>query len=135
MHRLLVALAAGFTGFIGWVIYIANTGQDSVVMDWARDLPYGDKLGHLVLFGLLALALNVAFRLRTVALGRVRAYLGTALVSAFVVVEELSQLFIATRTFDLVDLLADTVGIALATLLSHALRSTMNAGDADAEAV
>jgi VanZ family protein len=41
-------------------------------------------------------------------------YAGAIFVAVFVIIAELSQLFIASRTFDLADLAADFVGIILA---------------------
>lgn len=52
-------------------------------------------------------------------------YYGVALVFAFVLIEELSQLFIPSRTFDLVDMTANIVGIGVAALLCYWLHKFM----------
>ena len=47
-QRILLLIAIGFFGFIGWVIYLANTGQKSVFFELVAAIPYGDKLGIFV---------------------------------------------------------------------------------------
>lgn len=117
-QRFLVLLAIGFFGFIGWVIYLANTGQKSVFFDLVAAIPYGDKLGHFFLFGLLTLFINLAFKFKASVIGGVKIYWAALIVFTFVLLEEFSQYFIATRSFDLVDLLADLSGIVFFCIVS-----------------
>jgi len=112
LQRILVLIAIGFFAFIGWVIYLANTGQKSVA------IPYGDKLGHFCLFGLLTLFINLAFKFKTLNLAGRPIYLAVLIVSTFVILEELSQFFIESRTLDFVDLIADFTGIAIFSAIS-----------------
>lgn len=126
MYKLAGALALAFFGFILWVIYMANTGVNSVFFEFIAEIPYGDKLGHFCLFGFLTLGANVGLKFKCLkfkflVLGQTNIYLGTSLVLVFVLLEELSQGFIASRTFDLKDLIADGVGISLFTLVSYGL--------------
>ena len=111
MHKLISILSVAFLGFIAWIIYLANTAQNSVFFEFVASIPYGDKLGHFCLFGLLSLGANFAFKLKSVTLVSVEIYLGSALVFLFVLIEELSQYFIPNRTMDVTDLLADIFGI------------------------
>lgn len=104
-------LALGFTGFILWIIYLANTGEQSIFFDFVRALPFGDKLGHFGLFGMLTLLMNFACKLKTIKIASVSVYLGAILVFSFAILEELSQFFVDSRTLDITDILADTVGI------------------------
>ncbi|MEM9133036.1 MAG: VanZ family protein [Actinomycetota bacterium] len=117
------AVAVAFTIFIGSVIWAANTGFRHPGGTLVRALPYGDKFGHVILFGLLALLLNLATGCRSVRLWPTsgRLLLGSLGVLAFAAVEELSQGFVATRSLDLTDFLADLVGIALATIAAPPL--------------
>ncbi|MGB1251029.1 MAG: VanZ family protein [Candidatus Promineifilaceae bacterium] len=110
-------IAGGFVIFILYVIYLANSGADHVFFQFVRWVPYGDKIGHLGLIGTLALLVNLAVGDRVVQgwrFGRNPLLLGTLVVSILVVLEELSQLFLVNRTFDLIDLTFDFIGIALA---------------------
>jgi len=107
-----------FVLFILWVIYMANTDQPMFFFTLLKDVPFGDKMGHFLLFGLLTLGANLSTGNRRVNWGKFRLPLGTALVLAFVIVEELSQHFIPSRTLDVVDGLANLLGIGAFTLLS-----------------
>jgi VanZ family protein len=122
MNKLIPFLSISFFGFILWVIYLANTGQHSVFFELVASIPYGDKLGHFCLFGILTLAANFTFKLKSFQLLSVEVYLGSILVFFFVVLEESSQFFIATRTIDALDLSADFIGIVLFNLVTKYLR-------------
>ena len=111
-------LFVAFAIFIALVIRAANSGQGDRYWSFLDAVPYGDKLGHVVLMGILCLLLNLALRCRTVRIRTVPILLGTLFVSAFVIIEEFSQLFIRHRSFDLGDLLADAIGITLASGLA-----------------
>jgi VanZ family protein len=111
IKRLIPLCAVVFFCFIIWVIYLANTGQNSVFFQLVASIPYGDKLGHFCLFGLLTLATNFAFKLKSFNMSSMQIFSGTILVFIFVVIEEFSQYFIPSRTFDLIDLSADFIGI------------------------
>jgi VanZ family protein len=115
-------LSVSFFGFILWIIYLANTGQSSVFFELVSRIPYGDKLGHFCLFGLLTLAANFTLKLRTFKILSIKLYLGSLLVLAFVVLEESSQFFIATRTVDIFDLSADFIGIVFFNVVTRWLQ-------------
>lgn len=108
------------------MIYLADTGQHGLFIGLVRSMPYGDKLGHLVLFGLLALLANVGTRFRITKIFGVRLFTGTLFVSLFMVVEELSQCCFPTRTLDAMDLFADFVGVLSFAALSLYLRASMD---------
>jgi VanZ family protein len=121
MYKLTVSITLCFSAFIIWAIYQANTGSSNPVFELVGSLPYGDKIGHLSLFGMLTLMFNLTSRCRTFSLGRINLYYGTAIVSIFVLLEELSQGLIPTRTLDIMDLAADSIGITLFSLLSYVI--------------
>lgn len=99
-----------FAAFIGFVIWVANTGQGRRYWNFLNHIPYGDKLGHVLLMGTLCLLLNLALGCRRLD----RLLLGSVIVAVFVLCEEISQIFIQSRTFDLMDLMADAIGILIA---------------------
>ena len=82
-------------------------------MDIGHAVPAGDKIGHFSLFGILALLLNITLRFRQINISTRRFHLGSIIVFAFAVIEEYSQLAFSTRTFDLVDMLFDLLGIGI----------------------
>ncbi|MBY6016502.1 VanZ family protein [Halomonas denitrificans] len=110
-------VALTFLGFLLWVIALANRGEVAQWFGIVRALPYGDKWGHLGLYGLLTLLLNWALGWRALSVG-VWAQWGTILVALFAVAEELTQAWNPNRTLDIWDLAADAVGLVLATGLS-----------------
>ena len=73
-----------------------------------------DKVGHFILVGILAWLFNSAFRLGQLNLGGLRIFIGTIVVVTVVTLEEVAQLWIYTRRFELIDLLAGYLGIATA---------------------
>ncbi|WP_462157806.1 VanZ family protein [Pseudoalteromonas sp. GB56] len=115
----LVAIAAvSFFGFLLWIIYLANTSQSSVFFDLVKVLPYGDKIGHFVLFGTLTVLASIALKAKYLLIAKkIKLYWGALAVFAFALGEEISQAFVATRTFDLIDLSADILGICVASWL------------------
>ncbi len=77
------------------------------------DFPYGDKVGHFILFGLLSLLINLSvFEARPNA-DKKRLAVIVGLILAFLIgLEELSQIWFPTRSFDLLDLAASYLGVA-----------------------
>jgi VanZ family protein len=121
IHRVTLLASAGFLAFILWLIYMADTGTgaSNILFKMSDRLAYGDKIGHLLLFGPLTLGVNASLKFKKIQLGgRGNIYLGTLLVACFVLTEELSQYFLPTRTVEALDLLADSVGITFFTWLS-----------------
>ena len=121
MFRLILFLSIALFCFILWIIYLANTGESSVFFDLVKALPYGDKMGHLLIFGFLTLGANLSFKFQQLSVGIISVYWGTFLVIVFSLIEELSQHFIPTRTLDTLDILADVVGISVFTAISALL--------------
>ncbi len=72
-------------------------------------IPYGDKLGHATLYGVMAMLLNYGLSYRKIK----GLQLGAVLVLTFAILEEFSQIYIPSRTFDLYDILADIVGVLI----------------------
>ena len=114
--RIIRSVTALYALFLVAIVYTANAGIEHPGSVFVRNLPWGDKMGHIVLFGALTFVVNLALRCRTIRLGRFAVPIGTLLVSAVVVIEELSQGFLSNRTPDVADLAADAIGIVLATL-------------------
>ena len=102
-----------FAVFLFLLIWLADSGRARWLFDLVRLVPGGDKTGHFVLFGWLSFLLNVVLRASTVRFGRLTLLKGSVTVGAFAIVEEVSQLFFAARTFDLLDLTAGLLGIWL----------------------
>jgi VanZ family protein len=104
-------IAALFTVFILLIIILADRGQLGPI-SYLYDFPYGDKVGHFVLFGLLDFFITLTC-LRALPLQRPKLVaLSIGLILALLIgAEEYSQKFFEKRTFDLVDLTASYIGL------------------------
>ena len=58
---LLRVLAGGFILFMVMIVIIANRGEGDRWWSFIHAIPYGDKLGHVVLMGTLGLLCNLVF--------------------------------------------------------------------------
>ena len=117
------ATALGFSLALLWIIYLADTGQQSILFDLAKSIQYGDKIGHVAIFGLFTTIVNFALKFQSTHSGRARMYRGTLFIAIFALLEEMSQYFMSTRSFDILDLSADATGIIVSTLICRCAES------------
>ena len=103
--------AVVFGGVCGFVVVQADRGMLPAWLQGYRSIPFGDKLGHFVLVGLLAFLINLALEARSIRIGGRVILSGSFYVSIGVLLEEFSQLAVPTRSFSLSDLVADFLGI------------------------
>lgn len=111
-------IASLYIIILSTIIFIADHKTYHHLFDVIRPIPFGDKIGHFVLIGMLAFVVNALFSCKTIRLYRLQVSLGSLIVTLFVTLEEFSQLFIKYRTFELGDLIADYLGIFLFTYLA-----------------
>lgn len=95
------------------IVFLADKRATQYLFKPLRNLPYGDKIGHFLLMGFFSFLLNLALSAKTVNLWKFNYLLGSLIVLTVVTIEEVSQIFIRGRTFDLGDLAADFFGIFL----------------------
>jgi hypothetical protein len=93
----IVSLDAGWRGPLGAII---------------NAVPGKDKAVHFLVFGGLVVPASLALGLRTIQIGSLRIFFGTMLMLVISTTEEFSQLCFDSRTFDLLDLTANYLGIA-----------------------
>lgn len=122
MQKLITIATTLFAIFIVWVLYMANTGQNTIFFDLVKAIPYGDKIGHALLFGILTLGINLTTQCKEVKVFKFRIFFGSLCVFIFTVFEELSQTFFSNRTLDITDFLSNIVGIIIFTFISWRLR-------------
>ena len=116
-----VAIAIGQAVLVGTIVVLADSDRLAPLLTAVRAVPLGDKLGHLVLMGTLALTVDLALDARTWTVARVPLRIGSLVVLAAVVLEEISQLWLPARSFDFGDLAADVIGVALGGTLASIL--------------
>ncbi len=82
-----------------------------------RTMPYGDKVGHFVVYGVIVFALTIVLR------SQIRSACGALSMFIVGIADEYRQLFDIDRNFELNDVLANTAGILCGLIAaSHALR-------------
>lgn len=102
-----------FVLFIVGLVALADSGHGRQLFRLADKVPAGDKIGHFLLFGGLSFLVNLVLRAAEIRLGRISLLKGSAAVLVVATLEEFSQLFLRSRSFDLMDLTADALGIWL----------------------
>ncbi|HSP41813.1 MAG TPA: VanZ family protein [Luteolibacter sp.] len=120
---LIRAIAVGFILFLLALVVVANRGDGNDWWPFLSSIPYGDKVGHVGLFGTLSLLCNLAFPNRHPS--RLPSWITktTLILLIIVSLEEISQAFLPTRSLDLFDWLADLLGIACGQMLALAILS------------
>jgi hypothetical protein len=103
---LLVSLAVSAIAFVTWVTLSVDGPGLPPLITRLYSYPNGDKLGHLLLMGLLALFL-------TLALPRRWQLPALAILSMLLATEEYTQRFINGRHSDWLDLVCSLAGVCL----------------------
>ncbi len=116
---------------LGVIVFLADQKKYQPLFRRVREMPYGDKLGHLILMGLFSFLLNMVLKCRTLRVWKIELLKGSLIVALIVTAEEFSQLFVRYRTFDPFDLVFDYVGIFFFGLFAYLLtrRKPVKAGD------
>jgi polysaccharide biosynthesis protein VpsQ len=105
-------LAILFTLFILLVIVLADAGILNHYVGFIYKFPFGDKAGHFILYGLLILFLDLAlFRARPNHNRRQLAIKCGLVLALLIGLEEFSQQYFSSRSFDLVDLTFSYLGV------------------------
>ena len=107
-----VALPLGFFIFILFIIFLADTADHNFAFRLIGHIPYGDKVMHGVLYGTMALFLNYGLKFKNYKF-IFNLQWGAMAVLLFATIEEITQYWLPSRTFDLGDLLADFIGVIL----------------------
>jgi polysaccharide biosynthesis protein VpsQ len=105
--------ALSFGLFIIAAAVIANLGHGESYWPFIYHVRHADKAGHIVLCATLAFLCNLAFSGRCLGRRPFIATTTTLVLLAIISLEELSQIFISARSFDLIDWLADLIGLAI----------------------
>ena len=101
-----------FAVFILLIIVLADLGKLGILRV-INQIPYGDKVGHFILYGIMTLLLDLTFlsslpnrspKLVVVSIGLILALL--------IGLEEFSQQYFPKRTFDLIDLMFSYLGVS-----------------------
>lgn len=106
-------LTALFALFLLVIIVLADLGRLGF-LGFVYAFPMGDKVGHFILYGILALLVNLtALRSRPSPTSKRAALTATLILSLLIAAEEFSQRYFANRTFSLPDLAFGYAGMSL----------------------
>ena len=108
-----IVLPLGFFIFISFIIFLADTADHNFAFRLLGDIPYGDKMGHIVLYGVMAWLLNFGLKFKSYRVLGFDMQLGALIVLTFAIIEEGTQHFIPSRSFDFYDILGDFIGVVL----------------------
>ena len=98
--------------FIVSIIVLADSGNIPPFIRSIYDFKNGDKLGHLTLYGLLTFFITRTFLSSLPSKSRSWVTLSVGLILALgIALEEYSQRYFSSRTFDLFDLLTSFLGV------------------------
>ncbi|MBW4582818.1 MAG: VanZ family protein [Tildeniella nuda ZEHNDER 1965/U140] len=103
-------LAALYAAALLVILYLAYTGN---VPSQLSQIPFYDKIGHVVLYGIAAYLGHRVFGYRRMTLLAIAVPLFPLLFGLGTVIEELLQSLSPNRTLDAIDLVASFSGIAI----------------------
>ncbi len=107
-----------YAAMIILLIVLADTGRLGF-LHRVYDFPYGDKVGHFVLFGFLGFLVNLAvYQVWPRVSIRSLAVRTSGTLAVLIGLEEFSQRWFSTRTSSVIDLAASYAGLALFTWLA-----------------
>lgn len=108
---------------IAAIIVLAELGLVQDIFRNIYNFKFGDVVGHLLLFGGLSFILHLAFPITRNK--RFPILKGCLFLALFVTLEEVSQIWISSRSFSFLDLTADYLGIFLCGEAGFYLRKTL----------
>jgi len=111
--NLRVILPLSFFLFISFIIYLADTADYNFAFRTIGQIPYGDKLMHGLPYGVMALLLNYGLNFKSLKFLGFNLQIGALIVLTFAGLEEISQYWFPSRTCDMLDFVADTIGVVL----------------------
>ena len=112
-----VGLPLTFFLFILWIIILADSADYNYAFFMVGSIPYGDKIAHALLYGVMAMLLNFGLDFKTKQFLGLNLQVGAMIVLLFAGLEELSQYYFPSRTLDFYDFVADFVGVVLASFI------------------
>jgi polysaccharide biosynthesis protein VpsQ len=105
------------------IVLLADEGSLPKPIAMIYEFRYGDKAGHFLLTGVLALLVSLSMPIREGASVKRNLLLGILSVMAIVTMEEFSQIFFSSRTFSLLDLSSSYIGICCFGAAGYWIRS------------
>ena len=113
-----------FALFILLIIILADLGKLGILRV-IHQIPYGDKAGHFILYGILTLLIDLTLLRSRPDPSRQLIVVRCGLILALLIgLEEFSQQYFARRTPDMVDLLFSYLGVTFFSWVALRVRRT-----------
>ena len=116
-------LTVAFALLLLAIVTAATMGWAEPAFAVVRRIPGGDKSAHILLLGTMSLLLNSSLGCARVRCGNISVLKGSLILFALVTLEEISQIWMSSRTFSWGDLACNYLGIFIlgwvATFISH----------------
>jgi len=123
-------LAILFALFILLIIVLADMGTLPQYLGFLKKIPFGDKVGHFLLYGILTLLIDLTlFRSLPNQSPKLIAVSSGLILALIIGVEEFSQQYFSNRTFDLIDLLASYLGVIFFSWVALRVRRIFGTGN------
>ena len=90
----ILACLLGHASLTYWLISAANTKATNGLISFSAGIPCGDKIGHFIVMGMMALLVNLLLSSRRQSIGKREFLLGSLIVAGIVTTEEFAQIFI-----------------------------------------
>ena len=111
-----------FWFYVGICISISISAYLKIIPNEIERFPYYDTILHFLLMGFSAFLGHLAFNKRKIDIFNIPVPFVPIVISIIVLIEECLQMFSPHRSFDLVDLAADFLGIVFFTFLAERLK-------------
>ena len=119
MKKISIFFISLCTIFMVWIFFSADKGELPFFINKLYMFPHGDKIGHLLLIGTFTfLVQQILIIKQSFDIQKKRASRAAFIITILITIEEISQYFIKTRNFSIIDLLFSYLGILLFTCLT-----------------
>jgi VanZ family protein len=108
-----------FIVFVIYTILSASLGWYNPFFEYVHKIPFGDKVMHVLLLGIFTLCTNFLLKFHTFKISNQTLLTGSVLILILATLEEISQYWIETRVFDLLDLTSNYIGILITTFFIY----------------
>jgi len=125
VDKLRVILPLTFFSFILFIIYLADTADYNFAFRVIGHIPYGDKIMHGLLYGVMALLLNYGLGFKSIKIFGFYMQIGAIIILIFAGVEEITQYWLPSRTCDIFDFMADMIGVTVFSFFPFSKKTNM----------
>ncbi|OFX52369.1 MAG: hypothetical protein A2046_04810 [Bacteroidetes bacterium GWA2_30_7] len=102
---------------------LLDNGYKVSMLNFLKDIPHYDKIGHFMVYGFWTFLLNYSLNFRKMNFGIFKIFTGSFIAIFILSLEEYSQSYFIYRDCSYYDLLANYLGILIFGLISEKLRN------------